>query len=70
MDINVGPEYEAFRAEVRDFLSTRGHEAPESGDLDYKSERRLAWQKTLIETVMPRAPSRASTAATVQSLTC
>ena len=49
MDINVGPEYEAFRAEVRDFLSTRGHEAPESGDLDYKSERRLAWQKALIE---------------------
>lgn len=48
MDLNLSPEYEAFREEVRTFLSERGGEAPR-GSRNPKDPRRLAWQKTLIE---------------------
>ena len=43
MDLSYGAEYEAFRAEVRDFLETFGHEAPDAG-----GDAR-AWQRRLIE---------------------
>ena len=29
MNLEYGPEYERFRAEVRDFLTRNGHRAPE-----------------------------------------
>jgi alkylation response protein AidB-like acyl-CoA dehydrogenase len=49
MDLSLGPEYDEFRAEVAAFLAAHEHEAPNSGDLDYKSSKRLNWQKSLIE---------------------
>ncbi|HEX7035128.1 MAG TPA: acyl-CoA dehydrogenase family protein [Pseudomonadales bacterium] len=48
MDLSYGPKYEAFRAEVRDFLEKHRDQAPRSGD-GLRSERTLAWQKLLIE---------------------
>lgn len=48
MDLNLSPEYEAFREEVRTFLADRGGEAPR-GSRDPRNPERLAWQKTLIE---------------------
>ena len=49
MDLSLGPEYDEFRAEVAAFLAAHEHEAPNPGDLDYKSSKRLNWQKSLIE---------------------
>ena len=49
MDLSLTPPYAAFRDEVRAFLESRGGEAPESGDIDPRSPRRLAWQRTLID---------------------
>ncbi|PJK30808.1 acyl-CoA dehydrogenase family protein [Minwuia thermotolerans] len=48
MELNLSPEYEAFREAVRAFLSERGPEAPR-GTRDPRDPKRLAWQKTLIE---------------------
>jgi len=48
MDLSVGAEYEAFRAEVRAFLEQHGPEAP-ANQRDYRSARALAWQRKLIE---------------------
>src|SRR5690606_5007817 len=48
MDLSYGPKYEAFRAEVRNFLEKHRDQAPRSGD-GLRSERTLAWQKLLIE---------------------
>ncbi len=48
MDLSFGPDYEAFRAEVRDFLHRHAVEAP-SRQREYRSERALAWQRTLLE---------------------
>ena len=47
MDLSYGPEYEAFREEVRAFLATHGADAPRSAAL--RSEETLAWQRKLIE---------------------
>jgi alkylation response protein AidB-like acyl-CoA dehydrogenase len=47
MDLSYGPDYEAFRAEVRDFLTRHGSEAPRG--VGMRSEKALAWQRTLIE---------------------
>ncbi|MFI5317369.1 MAG: acyl-CoA dehydrogenase family protein [Myxococcota bacterium] len=52
MDLTYGPQYEAFRAQVRGFLEARREEAPRAGiglgGLASR-ERMLAWQRTLIE---------------------
>lgn len=48
MNLNLSPEYEAFRAEVRSFLAERGSEAPR-GSRNPKDPARLAWQRTLID---------------------
>ncbi|MEM6709350.1 MAG: acyl-CoA dehydrogenase family protein [Pseudomonadota bacterium] len=48
MDLNYGPEYDAFRAELRSFLDTHGHEAPK-GNNNPKAPASLAWQRKLIE---------------------
>jgi alkylation response protein AidB-like acyl-CoA dehydrogenase len=47
MDLSYGPEYDAFRGEVRHFLDQHGREAPRSEGL--RSPKMLAWQKRLIE---------------------
>ncbi len=47
MDLSFGPEYEAFRDEVRGFLDQHGDKAPRSAAL--KSPELLDWQKLLIE---------------------
>lgn len=47
MDLNIGPQYEAFRAEVKAFLAAHGHLAPAiARPRDDKSK---AWQRLLIE---------------------
>ena len=48
MDLSYGSEYEAFRQEVRQFIEANRHLAPEGAE-GFKSERRLSWQKLLIE---------------------
>jgi len=48
MDLSYGSEYEAFRREVRQFIEANSHLAPEGAE-GFKSERRLSWQKLLIE---------------------
>jgi alkylation response protein AidB-like acyl-CoA dehydrogenase len=51
MDLSYGPQYEAFRADVRAFLDKHKADAP-SGAIwrgAASRERTLAWQKTLIE---------------------
>ena len=47
MDLSYGAEYEAFRAEVRDFISTHRDQAPKGEGM--RSEKVLNWQKLLIE---------------------
>lgn len=47
MDLSFGPAYEAFRATLRDFIHTYGHEAPQRVDL--RAPQTLAWQRRLIE---------------------
>jgi alkylation response protein AidB-like acyl-CoA dehydrogenase len=47
MDLSYGPEYEAFREEVRTFIETHRDQAPQSPRL--KAPETLAWQKLLIE---------------------
>ncbi len=47
MDLSFGPEYEAFRAEVRGFLDAHGDKSPRNAAL--KSAELLDWQKLLIE---------------------
>ncbi|MEJ2087284.1 MAG: acyl-CoA dehydrogenase family protein, partial [Gammaproteobacteria bacterium] len=47
MDLSYGPEYEAFRDEVRTFIETHRDQAPQSPRL--KAPETLAWQKLLIE---------------------
>jgi alkylation response protein AidB-like acyl-CoA dehydrogenase len=51
MDLSYGPEYEAFRSEVRRFLEAHA-DAPRAGigrGALASRERALAWQRTLIE---------------------
>jgi alkylation response protein AidB-like acyl-CoA dehydrogenase len=52
MDLTYGPEYEAFRAEVRAFLEAHREDAPRGGigrGALGTRERMLTWQRTLIE---------------------
>jgi len=47
MDLSYGPEYEAFRGEVRQFINQHRDEAPKGEG--FRSPKALAWQKRLIE---------------------
>ncbi len=47
MDLSYGPEYEAFRGEVRHFLETRGAGSPKGANPP--QDQVIAWQKLLIE---------------------
>ena len=47
MDLSYGPEYEAFREDVRGFIETNRDRAPRGESM--KSERAQSWQKLLIE---------------------
>ena len=47
MDLSFGPRYEAFRAELRAFITAHGHAAPRTVDL--RAPLTLAWQRRLIE---------------------
>jgi len=51
MDLEFGPEYEAFRQEVRSFLETNRAKAPTrfSGTAGRPTPEVLAWQKLLLE---------------------
>ena len=50
MDLAYGPKYEAFRKEVRDFLSKHGGKAPKGlGAAGRPSKDACAWQQLLIE---------------------
>lgn len=53
MDLAYGPEYEAFRAELRAFLESNRDRAPRGGIVvsagGHKDATTLAWQKLLIE---------------------
>jgi len=51
MELEYGPEYEAFRAQVRAFLAEHGDGAPRSGigGAAGARDRTLAWQRRLIE---------------------
>jgi len=50
MDLDYGPEYDAFREEVRLFLKTHGHRAPtDDGRAARPSAEAVAWQNLLIE---------------------
>ncbi len=48
MKLDLDPEYEAFRADVAEILSTNAHLAPGPEDKGYKNPKRIAWQKLLI----------------------
>ncbi|HPU52118.1 MAG TPA: acyl-CoA dehydrogenase family protein, partial [Burkholderiaceae bacterium] len=47
MDLNIGPQYEAFRAEVLAFLAAHRDKAPAVSRP--KDEKSKAWQRLLIE---------------------
>ncbi len=47
VDLSFDPRYERFRAELRAFLDTHGHEAPR-GAVDLRAPATLAWQKRLL----------------------
>ena len=47
MDLSFGPRYEAFRAELRAFITAHGHAAPRTVDL--RAPLTLAWQRRLID---------------------
>ncbi|HVS64502.1 MAG TPA: acyl-CoA dehydrogenase family protein [Thermoanaerobaculia bacterium] len=50
MDLELGPRYEELRREVREFLAARRDDAPSSAvGAEVPMERRLAWQRTLVE---------------------
>ena len=49
MDLAYGPEYDAFRAEVRDFIRDNKDKAPKRFGVARPSEESLAWQRLLIE---------------------
>ncbi len=48
MDLAYGPEYEAFRAEVRDFIAKNKDKAPKRFGVARPSDESIAWQKLLI----------------------
>ncbi|MFT7219278.1 MAG: alkylation response protein AidB-like acyl-CoA dehydrogenase [Candidatus Azotimanducaceae bacterium] len=47
MDLSFGPEYEAFREEVKSFIAQHGNDSPRQGGMG--SSDAISWQKTLIE---------------------
>jgi alkylation response protein AidB-like acyl-CoA dehydrogenase len=47
MNLDYGPEYEAWRAKVQEFLAEHAQDAPKGEGL--RSEKTLAWQRMLIE---------------------
>ena len=47
MELSFGPRYEAFRAELRAFITAHGHAAPRTVDL--RAPLTLAWQRRLID---------------------
>ncbi len=49
MDLNFTEEYEAFRAEVRNFLEKYRDKAPASADRSVGGKKRLAWQEILLK---------------------
>ena len=49
MELNLSPEYEAFRQDVNRILTENSHLAPGPEDKGMKHPKRLAWQKFLIE---------------------
>jgi alkylation response protein AidB-like acyl-CoA dehydrogenase len=49
MDLSIGPEYEEFRQQVRDFLEAHRDEAPTARVGATRDSQILAWQKTLVE---------------------
>jgi len=49
MDLAYGPEYEAFRQEVRDFLAANRDRAPKRFGVARPSDEVVAWQRLLIE---------------------
>ena len=49
MELNLSPEYEAFRQDVNRILTENAHLAPGPEDRGMKHPKRLAWQKFLIE---------------------
>ncbi|MEM9570644.1 MAG: acyl-CoA dehydrogenase family protein [Pseudomonadota bacterium] len=49
MDLSLSPEYEAFRDEVASLLADNQDKAPTQNDRGMKNQKRLDWQKWLIE---------------------
>ena len=49
MDLSLSPEYEAFRDEVASLLANNKDKAPTQNDRGMKNQKRLDWQKWLIE---------------------
>lgn len=49
MDLSLSPEYEAFRDEIAQLLSSNADKAPGQADRGMKNQKRLDWQKWLIE---------------------
>ncbi len=49
MDLNFTQEYEDFREEVRAFLEANKDAAPSQANRSVRSEKRLKWQKILLE---------------------
>jgi len=49
MDLELTPEYAAFREEVRQFLKTHGSKSADKSIRELKDPRRLQWQSLLIE---------------------
>ncbi len=49
MDLELSPEHEAFKQEVRAFLAQHGDRAPSERDMRLNSAQRQAWQQLLLE---------------------
>ena len=50
MDLSFGPEYEAFREEVRTFIEANRDKAPRGGGRgEGRSKQAQVWQKLLIQ---------------------
>lgn len=49
MNLDLTPEYQDFRDEVRGFLARHGKDAPDVLDRSFRSGKRLAWQKKLLK---------------------
>lgn len=49
MDLELSPEHDAFKQEVRAFLAQHGDQAPSERDMRLNSAQRQAWQQLLLE---------------------